>query len=203
MKEKDVRDRINAFLRNRLQNLVVPASMGIGLALGACDASALKANPDSSADSSSIQPRSGGAGGGLTGNGGTMYGAGGFASPSSGGAGGGFGGAGGFLYGLAGSTVPRSGGAGGGTLYGLGGTTIPRSGGAGGGLPGTGGTVYGMGGFRDAGPSAGGGMIDSGEIPEAGKSEAGQGLDSMISEAGVAPPTDAKDSSPRDRGTAE
>ena len=91
----------------------------------------------------------------------------------------------------------------GGTVYGMGGTTIPRSGGAGGGIPGTGGTVYGMGGFRDAGPSSGGGTIDSGAIPEAGKSEAGQSQDSMVSEAGVVEPTDAKNSSPRDRGAAE
>jgi hypothetical protein len=53
-----------------------------------------------------------------------------------------------------------------------------------------------MGAFRDAGPSGGGGMIDSGAIPEVGKSEAGQSQDSMISEAGIAPPTDAK--APRD-----
>jgi hypothetical protein len=46
-------------------------------------------------------------------------------------------------------------------------------------------------------------MIDSGAIPEVGKSEAGQSLDTMASEAGIGERTDAKDSSPRDRGTAE
>ena len=130
MKEKDVRARINAFLRNSLQNLVVPASMGIGLALAACNTSALTSNPDGSGDSSALQPRSGGAGGGL------------------------------------------------------GGTT---------------GTVYGMGGFfRDAGQSDGGGTIDSGAIPEAGKSDRGPGVDTMISEAGVVEPIDAKSIFPPD-----
>ena len=185
MKEKDVRDRINAFLRNKLQHLVVPASMGIGLALGACDTSGLKSNQDSSPDSTAIQPRSGGAGGGA---GGALYGLGGSA-PRSGGAGGGLGGAAGTMYGLGG----RSGGAGGGlggaagTMYGLGG----RSGGAGGGLGGAGGTVYGTGGFKDAGPSGGGGAIDSGD--EAGKKDVGQSPDELISEAGVAKDTSSRD----------
>ncbi len=190
MREKDIRDRINAFLRTKLQNLVVPASMGIGLALGACDTSSLSANPDGSADASAIRPGSGGAGGGLTGAGGTVYGIGGSYRPISGGAGGGAGG----LYGQAGFPNPGSGGSAGsgsglggtmGTVYGIGGSYRPSSGGAGGGLTGTGGTVYGTGGFKDAGPSGGGGVIDSGEIPEAGKSEVGQSSDSMSSEAGV------------------
>lgn len=34
MKEKDIREHINAFLRSKLQHLVVPASMGFGLMLG-------------------------------------------------------------------------------------------------------------------------------------------------------------------------
>ena len=217
MKEKDIRDRINAFLRNKLQHLVVPASMGLGLALGACDTSGLKSNQDSSPDSTAIQPRSGGAGGGLTGAGGSLYGLGGSIPPGSGGSagsGGGLGGAGGALYGLGGS-APRSGGAGGGlggaagTMYGLGGRSGGaggglggaagtmyglggRSGGAGGGLGGAGGTVYGTGGFKDAG---GGDSVDSGAIPETGKSDVGQSPDELISEAGVA---DAKDTSPRD-----
>jgi len=208
MKEKDIRDHINAFLRSRLQNLLVPASMGIGLALGACNTSGLQSNPDSSGDSSTIQPRSGGAGGGLTGAGGSLYGLGGSIPPGSGGSAGsggsgGSGGAGvgGTLYGLGGSTTPRSGGAGGGltgnggAVYGVGGFTNPRSGGAGGGTGGVGGTVYGTGGFKDAGPSGGGGAIDSGALPEVGKGEAGHGLDTLISEAGVVPPTDAKDTS--------
>jgi hypothetical protein len=60
-------------------------------------------------------------------------------------------------------------------------------------LAGVSGTVYG-------GPSGGGGTIDSGAVPEAGKSETGQSLDSMSSEAGVAPPSDAKATSPREAG---
>ena len=199
MKERDIRDRINAFLRNRLQNLVVPASMGLGLALGACNTSALTSNLDGSGDSSAIQPSSGGAGGGLTGAGGSLYGLGGSTSPGHGGsggsagaggaaggaggaagAGGGLAGASGTAYGLGGSTSPRSGGAGGGltgaggTVYGTGGFPYPSSGGAGGGLAGAGGTVYGMPGFKDAGPDS---------------------PDTMISEAGVVEPTDAKKTS--------
>jgi len=206
MKEKDVRDRINAFLRHSLQHLVVPASMGIGLALGACNTSGLTTNSDGSGDSSTLQPRSGGAGGGLGGSGGTLYGIGG-SMPPAGGAGGsggagGLGGATGTAYGLGGSTTPRTGGAAGGlggsggTLYGIGGS-IPRSGGAGGGLTGTGGSLYGMGGFRDAGPSGGGGAIDSGAVPEAGKREAALSPDIMVSETGFVK-QDAKDTSPRD-----
>jgi hypothetical protein len=195
MKEKDVRDRINAFLKNRLQNLLVPASMGIGLALGACDTSALKSNSDSAVDSSALQPRSGGAGGGLTAAGGSPYGIGGSMNPGSGGSGGlpgtggtvygqgAFGGSGGTTF----SGIPGTGG----TLYGAGGFRNPGSGGSGG-IAGASGTVYGAGGFKDAGPSGGGGVIDSGEIPEAGKGETGLRPDAMISEAGAVEPTDAK-----------
>ena len=33
MKEKDIRERIHTFLRDTVRHVVVPASMGIGLAL--------------------------------------------------------------------------------------------------------------------------------------------------------------------------
>jgi hypothetical protein len=47
--------------------------------------------------------------------------------------------------------------------------------------------VYGTGGFKDAG------VIDSGVVPEAGKGEAGPGLDTLLSEAGAADASDAKE----------
>ena len=87
MKEKDVRDYIRTFLRNGVRNLVVPASMGIGLALVGCSTSPLMSNPDGAGDSSSMLPGSGGAGGtsstGVPGTGGTVYGTGGFPYPGS------------------------------------------------------------------------------------------------------------------------
>jgi hypothetical protein len=46
-------------------------------------------------------------------------------------------------------------------------------------------------------------MIDSGAIPEAGKSEAGQHLDTMSSEASVVEPTDAKKFFPPDGAFSE
>src|SRR5512136_2200757 len=113
MTEKDIRDHINAFLRNKLQALLVPASMGLGLALGGCDASALSSNPDGSGDTSSLVPGAGGAtspheNGGATG---TLYGMGGFVRGGAGGAGGttsgGSGGNQGGIYGF-----PPSGGGG-------------------------------------------------------------------------------------------
>jgi hypothetical protein len=64
MREKDIRERIHLFLRNTVRHVVVPASMGIGLALvGGCPSSPPEPNPDGSADTSSLPPGSGGAGG--------------------------------------------------------------------------------------------------------------------------------------------
>ena len=65
MKEKDIRERIHTFLRDTVRYVVVPASMGLGLALlGGCpDSSSLDSNPDGSADSSSTLPGAGGSGG--------------------------------------------------------------------------------------------------------------------------------------------
>ena len=60
MKEKDIRERIHMFLRDTVRQVVVPASMGIGLALVGCNDTALNANQDGSADSSSVQTGSGG-----------------------------------------------------------------------------------------------------------------------------------------------
>jgi hypothetical protein len=118
MTERDIRDHINAFLRTKLQTLLVPASMGLGLALGGCDSSSLHSNPDGSGNTAPLHPGSGGAGGaggtaGTTGTGGIPYGTGGGSGgSSSGGSGGtssgGAGGSWGVVYGF-----PLSGGAGG------------------------------------------------------------------------------------------
>ena len=180
MREKDIRDHINAFFKNRLQTLLVPASMGIGLALGACTTSSLQSNPDGGRDSSALQPSSGGAGG-IPGAGGMTYG--------TGGGFGGAGGGGGFvtLYGFAGYGSGGAGLGGMATDYGYGGFGSggaggggsgghqPSAGGAGGGLGGSIGTVYGMGGFKDGGAS----------VPETGKGETGQNPDELVSEAGI------------------
>ena len=221
MKEKDVRDYIRTFLRNGVQNLVVPASMGIGLALVGCSTSSLMSNPDGAGDSSSMLPASGGAGGtsftGVPGTGGTMYGQGG--SSNGGSTGGGTGGrsstgvpgTGGTVYGSGGFSYPGStaGGAGGrssggvpgsgGTVYGTAGFSYPGSGGSAGGrssggVPGTGGTVYGTGGFPYPG-SRDGGMSDAASKPEQPTSDAGSTSDAMTSEVGVVEPTSTLDAS--------
>ena len=118
MKEKDVRDYIRTFLRNGVRNLVVPASMGIGLALVGCSTSPLMSNPDGAGDSSSMLPGSGGAGGtsstGVPGTGGTMYGQGGFSNGGS---------TGGGTGGRSSTGVPGTGG----TVYGTGGFPYPGS----------------------------------------------------------------------------
>jgi hypothetical protein len=44
MKERDIRDHINAFLKSKLQSLVVPASIGIGIALSGCSSAGLSTN---------------------------------------------------------------------------------------------------------------------------------------------------------------
>ena len=226
MKEKDVRDYIRTFLRNGVQNLVVPASMGIGLALVGCSTSPLMSNPDGAGDSSSMLPGSGGAGGtsstGVPGTGGTVYGSGGFSYPGSTGGGtagrssGGVPGTGGVSYGSGGFSYPGStaGGAGGrssggvpgsgGTVYGTAGFSYPGSGGgaggrSSGGVPGTGGTVYGTGGFPYPG-SRDGGMSDAVAKPE--ESDAGSASDAMTSEVGAVEPTSTLDAS-RDGETGE
>jgi len=56
MKEKDIRKRIQSFLRDTVRYVVVPASMGVGLALVGCGDSGLSLNPDGSADTSSSLP---------------------------------------------------------------------------------------------------------------------------------------------------
>ncbi len=55
MKEKDIRERIHTFLKDTVRYVVVPASMGIGLALVGCSDSGLNSNQDGSADSSIVQ----------------------------------------------------------------------------------------------------------------------------------------------------
>jgi hypothetical protein len=59
MKEKDIRERIHIFLRDTVRYVVVPASMGIGLALVGCSDSGLDSNPDSSADTAPVQSGAG------------------------------------------------------------------------------------------------------------------------------------------------
>lgn len=83
MKENEVRERVQAFLKNTVRLVVVPASMGIGLALIGCSDSAEDTRQDAGADVVAMAGQSG------------QSGAGGVSA--SGGAGGssGFGGAGG------------------------------------------------------------------------------------------------------------
>jgi hypothetical protein len=200
MKEKDIRDHINAFLRTKLQSLVVPASMGLGMMMAGCSDSPLSGNPDGSGD---VQPGGSGGFGTLYGIGGSFRGgAGGSVPPGLGGAGGTAYGAGGRSYGGSGGSQPPGLGGAGGTVYGIGGSyrggaggTIPGvggvygigamwgggggSGGAGGGMGGIGGTIYGTGGAKDAAPS------DTREI------ETGPSPDTQTSEAGAVEPKDA------------
>jgi len=60
MREKDVRERIRTFLRDTVRHVVVPASMGIGLALVGCGDTSLSLEPDASADTPATQPGPGG-----------------------------------------------------------------------------------------------------------------------------------------------
>jgi hypothetical protein len=41
MREQDMRRRIERFMERRLRSMLVPAALGIGLALGGCDGDAL------------------------------------------------------------------------------------------------------------------------------------------------------------------
>ena len=45
MKEKEIRDRIQGFLKRTACAVVVPASMGLGLGAGACDRTSLHGSP--------------------------------------------------------------------------------------------------------------------------------------------------------------
>lgn len=166
MKERDIRDHINAFLKSKLQSLVVPASIGIGIALGGCSSAGLSTNHDGSAGSSALSSggvagsSSGGAGGSVT-----LYGFAGFPAGGAGGSGG-----------VADAGVRGTGG----TVYGAGGFIMGGSGGSSsGGTSGASGTVYG-GPFKDAAPSDA--TVDSGV--DMLISEAGARRDTEISEAG-------------------
>jgi hypothetical protein len=50
MKEREVRQRIESFLKRTARELVVPASVGLGLALSGCDHTGLKVARDAAAD---------------------------------------------------------------------------------------------------------------------------------------------------------
>lgn len=41
MREREMRERVHRFLRVRLRNMLMPATLGLGLALGGCDGDAL------------------------------------------------------------------------------------------------------------------------------------------------------------------
>jgi hypothetical protein len=43
MKEKEIRDRVEQFLKRTARNVVVPASLGLGLSLSGCEGKALRA----------------------------------------------------------------------------------------------------------------------------------------------------------------
>lgn len=45
MKEKEIRDRIQGFLKRTARTVVVPASVGLGLSAGACDRTSLHGSP--------------------------------------------------------------------------------------------------------------------------------------------------------------
>lgn len=41
MREREMRERVERFLQTRLRKMLLPATLGLGLAVGACDTSAL------------------------------------------------------------------------------------------------------------------------------------------------------------------
>jgi len=43
MKEKEIRERVEQFLKRTARNVVVPASLGLGLSLSGCEGNALRA----------------------------------------------------------------------------------------------------------------------------------------------------------------
>ena len=168
MTEKDIRDHINAFLRSKLAGILLPASMGIGLALSACGSSESDTNPDGSGDA-----RVGGGGGaggmaGMPGGYGGVYAA--FGGSNSGGAGG--------MAGMPGGN--------GGMYAAFGGSNSGGGGSAG--IKGSGGTLYGIGGaFRTGGASGSAGATggpDSGSDARDGDST--ERRDALVSEAGAA-----------------
>jgi hypothetical protein len=44
MREREMRERVERFLRTRLRNMLLPATIGLGLAVGACDTTPLDTN---------------------------------------------------------------------------------------------------------------------------------------------------------------
>ena len=56
MKEKEIRERVEQFLKRTARNVVVPASLGLGLSLSGCEGNALRAG---AADAGEIQIRLG------------------------------------------------------------------------------------------------------------------------------------------------
>jgi hypothetical protein len=176
MTEKDIRDHINAFLRSKIPGVLLPASMGLGLALGGCGSSAMEANPDGSGD---VQTGGGGGTAGYPGGFGGKYGA-----PGSGGSAGYPGGHGGVYAAFGGSNgtggmAGRPGGFGG--MYAaFGGSGVGGSAG----IKGSGGTVYGIGGSPRTGGVSGTGARDSGA--DGTESDSGERRDTLVSEAGVA-----------------
>jgi hypothetical protein len=51
MREREMRQRVERFLQTRLRNMLMPATLGLGLALGGCGSS----TPDSSDDGSAAK----------------------------------------------------------------------------------------------------------------------------------------------------
>jgi hypothetical protein len=58
MREREMRQRVERFLQARLRNMLLPATLGLGLAVGACNSDALSTddggNPPANKDSGSI-----------------------------------------------------------------------------------------------------------------------------------------------------
>ena len=50
MKEREIRQSIESFLKRTARELVVPASVGLGLALSGCERTAIQISPDATAD---------------------------------------------------------------------------------------------------------------------------------------------------------
>ncbi len=55
MREREMRERVERFLRTRLRNVLLPAALGLGLTVGACNTDGLDASDagDASAKSDS------------------------------------------------------------------------------------------------------------------------------------------------------
>lgn len=50
MREKEMRQRVERFLQTRLRAMLLPATLGLGLALGACDSEALSTDDGGDSD---------------------------------------------------------------------------------------------------------------------------------------------------------